>query len=45
MTKKELEAIRTRVEKELAAALEFARTSAEPEVCALYEGLYVSGGG
>ncbi len=41
MTKKELEAIRTRVEKELAEALEFARTSPEPEVSALYEGLYV----
>jgi pyruvate dehydrogenase E1 component alpha subunit len=41
MTKKELEAIRTRVEKELDEALEFARTSPEPEVSALYEGLYV----
>jgi len=41
MTKKELEAMRTRVEKELAEALEFARTSPEPEVSALYEGLYV----
>jgi|LSQX01.1.fsa_nt_gb pyruvate dehydrogenase E1 component alpha subunit len=41
MTKKELEAIRTRVEKELAEALEFARTSPEPEVSALFEGLYV----
>ena len=41
MSKKELEAIRTRVEKELAEALEFARTSPEPEVSALYEGLYV----
>jgi pyruvate dehydrogenase E1 component alpha subunit len=41
MTKKELETIRTRVEKELAEALEFARTSPEPEVSALYEGLYV----
>jgi TPP-dependent pyruvate/acetoin dehydrogenase alpha subunit len=41
MTEKELEDIRTKVQKDLSEALEFARTSPEPEVSALYEGLYV----
>ncbi|MFA5472604.1 MAG: thiamine pyrophosphate-dependent dehydrogenase E1 component subunit alpha [Aminobacteriaceae bacterium] len=41
MTEKELEAIRTKVQNDLSEALEFARTSPEPEVSALYEGLYV----
>ena len=41
MTKKDLEAIRTKVQEELNEALEFARTSPVPEESALFEGLYV----
>ena len=41
MTEKELEAIRAKVADELAEALDFAMTSPEPEVSALFEGLYV----
>ena len=41
MTEKELESIRKQVEEELKEALEFARTSPEPEESALFEDLYV----
>lgn len=41
MTKEELEAITKKVLADLNEALDFARTSPEPEVAALYEGLYV----
>jgi len=41
MTKEELEAITKKVQADLNEALDFARTSPEPEVAALYEGLYV----
>lgn len=41
MTKKELEDIRKRVDLELKEALEFAKTSPEPEESALFENLYV----
>ncbi|MEA4881894.1 MAG: thiamine pyrophosphate-dependent enzyme, partial [Synergistaceae bacterium] len=41
MTREELDSIAARVNKELTEALEYARTSPEPEVPALFEGLYV----
>ena len=41
MTREELDSIAARVNKELTEALEYARTSPEPEVSALFEGLYV----
>ena len=41
MTREELDSIAARVNKELNEALEYARTSPEPEVPALFEGLYV----
>lgn len=41
MAKEELEAITKKVQADLNEALDFARTSPEPEVAALYEGLYV----
>jgi pyruvate dehydrogenase E1 component alpha subunit len=41
MTKKELEAIRKKVDEELKEALEFARTSPVPAESALFEDLYV----
>ncbi|NLB84043.1 MAG: thiamine pyrophosphate-dependent dehydrogenase E1 component subunit alpha [Synergistaceae bacterium] len=41
MTREELDDIAARVNKELNEALEYARTSPEPEESALFEGLYV----
>ena len=41
MTREELDAITTTVNKELSEALEYARTSPVPEESALFEGLYV----
>ncbi len=41
MTQQELDAIQDRVQKELDEALEFARTSPEPDASALFEDLYV----